>query len=163
MPQAKTPGKLNSELLSARAEKSLGNRGQESSAIAASTIGINAAPMGQPLERGQSNLDDFVAGGPAEPDDKTRAASIMVRMTPMRVTLTPVGNAVAVHTSLLAGRHADVQRRICIYQIDFVAEANLSAGLLKLCDFREVKVVNFHCGDHHFEGFFPGGAHSQPQ
>src|SRR5690242_3512900 len=37
----------------------------------------------------------------------------------------------------------------------------LGAALLKLCDFREVEIADFHRGHHHFKRFFAGGAHDR--
>ena len=99
-----------------------------------------------------------MAGGTAEARDKARATGIVVGVAPIWVPIAAGGQAPLVHNSLLSRQGLDVQRRICIYQIGFVGEEILSCGLLKLCNFRKVKIADLHRRDHHFEGFFAGGA-----
>src|SRR5271155_5095894 len=99
-----------------------------------------------------------MAGGTAEARDEPRTTGIVVGMAPVWVPIAAGGQAPLVHTCLLSWRGLDVQRRICIYQINFVGQEILSCGLLKLCNFRKEKIANLHGGDYHFKGFFAGGA-----
>jgi hypothetical protein len=91
--------------------------------------------MRQAFEGCERNVDNLVAGWAAKASHKARAAGIVIGMAPVRVTRDLRRDAPSVHTSLLSPRGEDVQRRICIYQIDFVGQEILSRGLLKLCNF----------------------------
>ena len=146
--------------LRAGTEEFVRERGQQARAVAAGAIGVDSAAVGQALEGGKGDVDDFMAGGTAEARDEARATSIVVRVAPIRVPIAAGGHAPLLHICLLSGRGLDVQRRICIYQIGFVGEEILSCGLLKLCNLRKVKIANLHRGDHHFEGFFASGSDS---
>ena len=129
---------------------------KQTSAVAACSVSINSAAMRQAFERCERNLDNLVASGTAQPRHKPRATSIVVGMAPVWVPIAWGGRAPWMHTKLLSSHAWEVQRRICIYQIEFVAEEFLTRGILKLCDFGEVKIPNLHSGHHHFEGLLAG-------
>src|SRR5207248_10442738 len=61
----------------------LRQRCQPSRAIAARAVRIHADAVRQALQRGQRNLNDFVAGCSAQAGNKTGAASIVVRVAPI--------------------------------------------------------------------------------
>jgi hypothetical protein len=133
-------------------------RGQQAGAVAAGTVGVHAAAVGQAFEGCKCNVNNLMAGGTCEARDKARATGVVVGMAPVWVPIVRGWRAPLVHTCLLSWWALDVQRRICIYQIGFVGEEILSCGLLKLCNLRKVEVADLHRGDDHFEGFFAGGA-----
>ncbi len=117
---------FNSLLLCASAEKTLGERSEQACAVAAGTIGINAAAVGEALKRGQSMLNNVVTGSAAKAGDETGAAGVVVGVAPIGMTTlrrqgpsivkTVLASTVTeVHTSLSNGWGVEVQRRILIH------------------------------------------------
>jgi hypothetical protein len=89
-------------LLRARTEKIVRERGEEASAVATGAIGIDAAAVGEALEGGQGDVDDFMAGGLAEARDETGATSVVVWVAPIRVPIAAGWHAPLVHICLLS-------------------------------------------------------------
>ena len=98
-------------------------------------------------------LNNVLIWRPAKARNEPCATGIMVRVTPI---------GVLAHGRLSNGPGMLVQRRICIRLIEFCEVVVSEGGLLKLCDFREVEVADFHGRNHHLESFFAGGAHGGP-
>src|SRR6266478_5345888 len=76
-------GKRNALLLSAGAEKSLGKRSEQTGAVAAGAVGINASTVGEALQGCQCVLYDIVAWSAAEAGNETGAAGVVIGMAPI--------------------------------------------------------------------------------
>ncbi len=113
--------------MSARAEEGLWERSEQTGAVAACSIGINAAAMGEAFQGGQSKLDNVVAGSATEAGDEASTAGVVVRVAPvgvMALSLRRAGSGMLMialastvrerHTSLSNGWGVVVQRRILI-------------------------------------------------
>jgi hypothetical protein len=96
-------------------------------------------------------LNNVVIWCPAEARNKPCATGIVVRVAPVRVR--------APHGCLSDAEGLLVQRRICIRPIEFCEVVLRDAELLKLGDFGEVKVADFHGWHDHLKSLFPGRAH----
>ena len=70
-PQAEYFWQIDALLLRAGAEKFVRERGQQAGTVAAGAIGVDSAAVGQALESRQGDVDDFMAGGPAEARDES--------------------------------------------------------------------------------------------
>jgi hypothetical protein len=121
--------------LRAGSEESFRKSRQQTCAVAASAVGVYTAAMRKAFERRQRYLDNLITGGTAEAGDETSATGIVIGMAPVWVPIELGWDAPSKHTYLSSRGPLDVQRRICIYQIDFVGQEILSCGLLKLCNF----------------------------
>src|SRR5216683_1553240 len=117
----------NSLLLSARAEEGLWERSEQTGAVAAGAVGVDTSAVGEAFQRGQSKLDNVVAGGTTEAGDEASTAGVVVRVAPvgmMKLSLRQTGSGILadamvstvpeVHTSLSNGWGVVVQRRILI-------------------------------------------------
>lgn len=76
-------GQFNAKFLRAGTEVGLWKRSQEAGAIAAGSIGVDSAAMGEALEGGQSVLDYVIAGSAAEAGDEAGAAGVVVGVAPV--------------------------------------------------------------------------------
>jgi hypothetical protein len=120
--QAEVLGKIDGLLGGARAKKSLGDRGKQTGAIAASAIGIDTAPVRQSFERIERVLNDVAARRTGELRNKTRSTGIVVRVAPVGV-LAPTSLLPLVaqrHKSLWFSCAHVVQLRFFIRQNDFL-------------------------------------------
>ena len=75
---AKLFRQIYADLSGASAEESLGDGGQQAGPIAATAVGVDSAPMGQPGQCGERPFHDLVGTGTTELRDETYAARIMV-------------------------------------------------------------------------------------
>jgi hypothetical protein len=78
-------GQVNSLLLSASAEEELWERSEQTGAVAAGSIGVDATTMGEAFQSRQSKLDNVVAGSPAQAGDEAGTAGVVVRVAPVGV------------------------------------------------------------------------------
>ena len=83
--QAELFWKFEALLFSTRPEKRLGQRGEQSSAVAAGAVCVHTSAMRQALERRERELYDVMGGSGAKSRDKSRPARIVVRVTPIGV------------------------------------------------------------------------------
>jgi hypothetical protein len=100
--EAEDLGEVNALLLRAGAEKIVRERGEEACAVAAGSVGIDAAAVGEAFEGGQGNVDDFMAGGLAEARNETGATSVVVWVAPIWVPIAAGWHAPLVHICLLS-------------------------------------------------------------
>src|SRR5258708_7122894 len=81
--QAELIGELDSLLGGLCLKEGFGERGKQASTIAAGSIGIDTAPMGEALESGECVVNNLVAWMPAKLRDKAGATGVMVRVAPV--------------------------------------------------------------------------------
>src|SRR5208282_2270895 len=129
----------------------------QSSTVTACAVCIDATTVRQTLQGLQRIGQDFVRWRAAQLGDEASAASIVVWVSPVRMRhrRTPVGTST--HSSVIVSKPPNVQCRIFLACIGFLGARN-RLTTLKLRDFTEVKIADFHWGNDHFEGFFAGSA-----
>ena len=86
--------------------------GQKAGAIAAGTIGINAAAVRKTLEGLQRKLEDFVTRRTAQLSEKAGTARVMVRVSPVGMAWFRRSIGTATHNSLIVAARQNVQCRI---------------------------------------------------
>src|ERR1700675_4985017 len=109
--KAENLGKFNAMLLRAGTKEIVRKRGEQSGAVAAGAIGVNATAVGESFQGGQRVLDDAVIGGAGQARDKARTTCIVVGVTPIGVSAASRALALRSHACLLNGCAYEVQRR----------------------------------------------------
>jgi hypothetical protein len=86
----------------------------------------------------------------------------MVWVSPVRMERPGSPFRTTTHISVIVSERRNVQCRIFLACIDFLRARN-KLTTLKLRDFAEAEIADFHWRNDHFKGFFPGGTAGRAQ